>query len=102
MMEAVSVSFTDDGYLRLPAEVASRYFPHDALLAVPEGPDLWLVPLVGPQNGGLLLKQRNPSGDRSVLVWESFTNPAYSGADVPVGERRAEWSDERGALRVAC
>jgi len=88
------VELTDDGYLRLDADVAAAYFPNDALVAVPNGDELWLVPLVGPQGGGLLLKQRNHRGDRSTLVWEALPTKR------PVGRREAVWDATRGALRV--
>lgn len=91
---ATEVELTADGYLRLDAEVAARYFPGDALVAVPRGNELWLLPLVGPQGGGLLLKQRNARGDRSALVLESLPD------GTPAGRREAVWDDGNGALRV--
>lgn len=90
-----SVEFTADGYLRLSAEVARRFFPNDALVAVPRGSELWLMPLIGPEGGGLLLKQRTPAGDRSTLIWEAL--PAGS---PPVGIRPGIWDEANGALRV--
>ena len=94
---AVAVEFTADGSLRLSAEIARTYFPSDALVAVPRGAELWLMPLVGPEGGGLLLKQRNSHGDRSTLIWE-----ALQAADrQPVGECPAVWDESSGALRVA-
>jgi hydrogenase maturation protease len=93
----VSVEFTADGSLRLDAAIAAAYFPADALVAVPRGDELWLLPLVGPESGGLLLKQRNARGDRSTLIWE-----ALQAADrQPVGERPAVWDESSGALRVS-
>lgn len=92
--EPIEVELTDDGYLRLEAAVAATYFPGDALVALPRGAELWLLPLVGPEGGGLLLKQRNPLGDRSALVWEALPPGA------PLGRRRAIWDDGNGALRV--
>lgn len=88
------VELTADGYLRLDVEVAAEFFPNDALVAVRNGTELWLLPLVGPQGGGLLLKQRNPRGDRAALVWESLPE------ERPVGVREAVWDDRHGALRV--
>ncbi len=90
------VTFTADGSLHITADVARAYFPNDSLVAVPRGDELWLMPLVGPEGGGLLLKQRNAAGDRSTLIWEAL--PA---TDPPVGEREAFWDDAGGALRVA-
>lgn len=88
------VEFTADGYVRIGAALAAERFPDDALVAVPHGSELWLMPLVGPEGGGLLLKQRNRHGDRSALVWEAFTQ------DRPVGVRSAVWDQASGALRV--
>ncbi len=93
---SVQVTFTGDGSLPLGAAVAERFFPSDSLVAVPRGDELWLMPLVGPEGGGLLLKQRNPDGDRSTLIWEALPDD-----DPPVGDRDAVWDDARGALRVA-
>jgi hydrogenase maturation protease len=93
---AVAVEFTADGSLRLTAEVAQTFFPSDAFVAVPRGQELWLMPLVGPEGGGLLLKQRNRHGDRSALIWEAL--PAES---PPVGQRTAIWDAANGALRVS-
>jgi hypothetical protein len=92
----VAVEFTADGYLRVPAEVARAYFPNDALVAVPRERELWLLPILGPDSGGLLLKQRNAAGDRSALIWEALPD-----GTPPVGEREAVWDDGNGALRVA-
>ena len=88
------VEFTADGYVRLAAEVARQYFPDDALVAVPRGRELWLLPLVGPEGGGLLLKQRNRRGDRAALIWEALADHR------PVGKRPAVWDAASGALRV--
>lgn len=91
---AVTVEITPDGSLRLSADVARQYFPADSLVAVPRGRELWLMPLIGPESGGLLLKQRNSRGDRSALIWESLPPNAAT------GERLAVWDVDRGALRV--
>ena len=91
----VTVEFTADGYLRLSADVARSYFPSDALVALPRERELWLLPLLGPEGGGLLLKQRSPNGDRSTLIWEALP-PEHP----PVGTREAVWDAAHGALRV--
>jgi hydrogenase maturation protease len=96
MSDAVMVEFTADGSLRLTAEVARTYFPSDALVAVARGDELWLMPLIGPEGGGLLLKQRNPRGDRSALIWEALPPGSPT-----VGARNAIWDDAGGALRVS-
>ncbi|OBA90716.1 hydrogenase maturation protease [Mycolicibacterium elephantis] len=90
----LQVEFTADGYVRLDARLAASRFPSDAVAAVRRDADLWLIPLRGPRSGGLLLKQRNPAGDRSTLVREVLDD------DVPVGIRDAFWDDDQGALRV--
>lgn len=93
----VSVELTEDGSLRLAADVAERFFPADSLVAVPQpaGQELWLMPLTGPEGGGLLLKQRNLAGDRSTLIWEALP------PDAPRGRRDAVWDEANGALRVS-
>ena len=93
--EQVSVELTADGYLRLDAALAASRFPSDALAAVQRDGELWLYPLRGPSSGGLLLKQRNPAGDRAVLIHEVL------GGGVAAGTRTASWDDEHKALRIA-
>lgn len=95
MCEAVTVELTSSGYLHLSAEVAETYFPNDLLFAISRPPELWLLPARGPAAGGLLMKQRNAAGDRSVLIWEALPD------DTPPGPRSARWDGENGALRVA-
>lgn len=91
----VAVEITDSGDLRLSASVAARYFPGDALVASWHDDALWLIPLVGPTSGGLLLKQRNLAGDRSTLIWEHIP-PATAPGRYP-----ASWDGAAGGLRVA-
>ena len=90
----VMVEFTADGYLRLDATLAAGRFPSDAVAAVVRDDDLWLIPLRGPRSGGLLLKQRNPAGDRSLLVREVLDDR------LPTGVRAACWDDAQRALRI--
>lgn len=92
--DSVSVEISADGYLRLDAALSAGRFPSDAVAAVPRDGELWLYPLRGPSSGGLLLKQRNPAGDRAVLIHEVL------GEGFPVGVRAAFWDDEHQALRV--
>lgn len=90
----LSVQFTEDGYLRVDAALAGSRFPSDAVAAMVRDDDLWLIPLRGPRSGGLLLKQRNVAGDRSLLVREVL-------GDRPVaGIHRAFWDDGQQALRI--
>ncbi len=91
----MSVEFAENGYLHLSAEIAKRYFPNNVLVTQVKGVELWLMPTRGAAAGGLLLKQRNRAGDRSVLIWEAL------GQHKPMGTRPAFWDAERGALRVA-
>lgn len=87
------VEITPSGYLVLPAEVASR-FPTGTAIALVRGGELWLMPVNHPGGGGLLLKIRNPRGDRSVLVQELLPEATEPGV------REAFWDEEAGALRV--
>lgn len=88
-----SVEFTARGYVLLSAELAGCLFPQDSLVALLRDGELWLLPTRGPAGGGLLLKQRNPAGDRSVLIHEIVPN-------APVGSHPAVWDDANGALRI--
>lgn len=90
----VTVEFTADGYLRLDAATAAARFPSDAVAAVLRDGALWLIPLRGPRSGGLLLKQRTPAGDRSVLVSELLRETPLRGV------HRACWDDEQSAMRI--
>ncbi|WP_420714687.1 hydrogenase maturation protease [Mycobacterium sp. Aquia_213] len=89
-----TVEFTADGYLRLDATLAASRFPSDAVVAVLRDGDLWLIPLRGPRSGGLLLKQRNPAGDRSLLIREVIADRAISGV------AGAFWDDATKSLRI--
>lgn len=91
----LSVEFTGQGYLHLSAEVAREYFPKDVLVALPKGREIWFLPTRGAEAGGLLLKQRNRRGDRSVLIWEALP------PGTTAGPRLAFWDPQQGALRVA-
>lgn len=91
----MNIELTDQGYLQLPVELAQRYFPDDVLVVLPKLPELWLLPLRGAAAGGLLLKQRNRKGDRSVLIWEHLPSDTLPGS-YPVF-----WDHDHGALRLA-
>ena len=88
------VELTAAGYLHLTAETAAAYFPGDALVARVEGAELVLVPLVSATHGGLVLKQRNARGDRSVLIHEAL------GFESREGSFDLTWDADRGALLV--
>jgi len=89
------VELTTTGYLCLGVELASTRFPNDAVLATVDGDDLLLWPTSGSFAGGLLLKQRNAAGDRSVLISE------FVPAGTPAGKKEAHWDERWHALRVA-
>jgi hydrogenase maturation protease len=90
----LTVHFTEDGYLRLGAALSAAHFPAHVAVGAVRDDQLWLLPLRGPRSGGLLLKQRNPAGDRAVLVRELLADV------IPTGVRRAFWDDDHGALRI--
>ena len=92
---SIVVEFTANGYLHLPCEIAGRYFPSDGLVAMIHGPEMWLLPTHNSASGGLLLKQRNPRGDKSVLIWEVLRSRSMEGS------RTAFWDERQCALRVA-
>lgn len=90
----LAVEFTEDGYVRLGAALCAAHFPAHVAVGAIRDDALWLLPLRGPRSGGLLLKQRNPAGDRAVLVRELLDD------DIPVGLRHAVWDDSQAALRI--
>ncbi len=90
----VMVEITEAGYLHLPAALAAQRFPADVCLARLTGDDLVLVPLIGAEHGGLVLKQYTGAGDRSLLISEVCAFAPVAGTFPVV------WDDERGALRV--
>lgn len=93
-MATLQLEITDQGYLHLDAALAATYFPNDLLIALVRQPELWLLPTRGPEAGGLLLKQRNARGDRSVVIWEVLPPQTKPGL------RPAFWDEQRGALRT--
>ena len=92
--DELTVEFTADGYLRLRAALCAARFPAHVAVAAERDGELWLLPVRGPASGGLLLKQRNPAGDRAVLVREVLQDA------IPIGPRRAYWDEQQGALRI--
>lgn len=94
-MNSLCVELTEQGYLLLKAPIATKYFPENVAVAFNRDPELWMLPLRSASAGGLLLKQRNLQGDRSVLVWESLP------PDVKAGNYAAFWDAEQHALRIA-
>ena len=90
-----SVEITDAGYLHLGAELASVRFPADVCVARREGETLELMPLNDAANGGLVLRQRNAAGERTVLIHEVL------GFEPVTGNFPASWDEELGVLRVS-
>lgn len=93
--EPLEIEYSERGYILLPAEVARQYFPNDVLVLMVKGNEVWMLPTRGPVAGGLLLKQRNADGDRSLLA-APYLPPETSAERWP-----AFWDERSGALRVA-
>lgn len=87
------VQLSDDGYLRIDKQLAQQYFPEDTLVAFQRDGQLILMPTRGAAGGGLILKQRNPAGDRMVLLAELFQF-----LEIPSGTYAAKWDKTIGAL----
>ena len=92
---SVELELTESGYLHIPAALAQEHLPRDVLVVLPRGNEVWLLPTRGPEAGGLLLKQRNLKGDRSVLIWEVLPEGTST------GPKTAFWDEQQGALRMA-
>lgn len=88
------LEITADGYLHVPAALAAERFPAGVLLARREDEVLVLVPLASAGHGGLVLKQRNSAGDRSVLLSEALGFAPVHGRFI------GTWDADRGALTV--
>lgn len=91
---SLSFDLSADGYLRLSRADAEEFFPEDTLLALWRDESLVLLPTRGAAAGGLMLKQRNLDGDRSLLISEVFEFA------IPHGRFTAIWDDSIGGLRV--
>ena len=89
-----TVELRDDGYLLIPRDLAATRFPNDVLFVTLRDGEMWLLPARGPAGGGFILKQRNPQGDRAVLLWEAIPN------GTPPGPRPAVWDDDACAIRL--
>ena len=88
------LNLSAEGYLRLSREDAEHFFPEDTLLALWRDGALVLLPTRGAAAGGLMLKQRNSNGDRSLLISEVFE------FEIPAGDFTAAWDDSIGGLIV--
>lgn len=87
------VEITVDGYLRLDRESAETFFPNDTLVVLHKEDEWVLMPTRGPAGGGMVLKQRNLRGDRSLLLVEMVQWIPLSGI------YRARWDEASGGLR---
>ncbi len=94
-MQRFQLEINENGYLILPQNVAMQYFSEDSCVALLREPELWVLPVRGTNSGGLLIKQRNASGDRSVLVHEALP------LNFSIGFFTAFWDEENHALRIA-
>ncbi len=90
----MTIELSSDGYLRLSRNDAETFFPEDTLLALWKESSFVLLPTRGAAAGGLMLKQRNAEGDRSLLISEVFA------FEIPAGRFTAVWDDALGGLRV--
>lgn len=90
-----TVEITEAGYLHLDAELAATRFPADACVARCVGDTLELMPLISAAHGGLVLRQRNPAGDRTLLIHEVL------GFGQLHGLFPAHWDEHDGILRVS-
>ncbi|HEY9753947.1 MAG TPA: hypothetical protein V6C97_02170 [Oculatellaceae cyanobacterium] len=89
----MQIEITDRAYLIIPAEMCTKYFPTDNLVALPRAGELWLLPVSNKASGGLLMKRRNLKGDRSVLLIELVEEGCS-------GFYEAHWDETHGAVRV--
>lgn len=94
-MPPLQLEVNCQGYLILPPEIAARYFPDNVCVAIWREPELWILPIHNSSAGGLLLKQRNAHGERSVLIWEALPT------NWPTGLFPAFWDEDNAALRIA-
>lgn len=89
-----------NGRVLLPHDTYERYLAgiHTAVLVEREN-RVYLMPLHGPTAGGMLLKQRNPQGDRVLLAADFL---ADKGLGQFTDERRFEvrWDASASALLI--
>ena len=94
------VEITSDGHLRFDRDVARRFFPEDVLVPLWRDDAFLLLPVRGSAAGGLILKQRNPRGDRSVLIAEATRLVPPPGWSAVPGRFVAVWDADVGGLRL--
>nr|WP_085956031.1 hydrogenase maturation protease [Kineosphaera limosa] len=91
------VELTAAGSLHLDAQTAAAHLPSNACVASYTDGVLTLLPLVDAGHGGLVLKQRTPAGDRSVLLSEVL---GFVDLEALAGSYPLEVDERGGMLRV--
>ncbi|MEZ6096827.1 MAG: hydrogenase maturation protease [Pirellulaceae bacterium] len=94
-MDDIDIEFTAEGYMRIGADVAQRFFPEEMLVPLWRDDRLVLLPTRGAAAGGMILKRRNVAGDRCLLLSETF-----GFEQLPVGTFPATWNEKMGALEL--
>ncbi len=90
-----TVEITLDGYVRIPPELSVPNFPNDRCAGLRKGAEYVLIPATVYAQNALIMKQRTPAGQRSVLIREVW------GDDYPVGEFPAMWQAKRRRLLIS-
>ncbi|MDQ7082711.1 MAG: hydrogenase maturation protease [Aquificota bacterium] len=91
-----TVLLDENGYLKIPSDVARRFFDKSLAVAViPRGMEFYIFPLSNDKQGGLLLKRINSEGERAVLGREMLP------PGVKAGQKKAVWDEEKKALVVS-
>lgn len=88
------VELTQEGNLRIPATEAGQYFRWDRARVLPTSDGVTLIPTVPNAPDGLILKQRNLAGDRSIMIRELLPD-----IFVP-GHYQAQWNGRLRHLEV--
>lgn len=93
-MQRYRLELNDQGYLIVPLEISARHFPEDVCMVDIRGRELWLFPVHSQNAGGILLKQRNSRGERSLLLLELLPR------DWQPGIHEAFWDETNAVLRL--
>lgn len=94
---APRVELTPSGSLHVDAATAAAHLPSDACVASYADGVLTLLPLVHAGHGGLVVKQRTPAGDRSILLAEVL---GFVDLESLAGSYELEVDKTGGMLRV--
>src|SRR5262245_23597723 len=89
-MEDPLAEVTGAGDLILSGELVRGRFVTSTVIALPQGEELWLMPVADRISGGLLLEQRNIRGDRTLCLQEVTADEHLS-----PGPRPAVWDEKR-------